>query len=538
MKIKKIAALLLAAAMALSLAACHGGKMGKAGKTINYYLSDDPSSLDPQIASDPSSLIVVQSLFEGLTRLDAKETAQPGVAEKWEQNADATQFTFHLRKDAKWPGKAGAVKASDFVFAFRRALDPATGSSTCLQMYCIKNAREIHEGKLPVNNLGVEAPDTKTLVVNLAYPCPDFPKMAASAVFMPCNETFFDSTEGRYGLETDEILGNGPFKIDGSYGWTHGKSINLTKSSTYAGRTVPLPSAVNFTIGLTAADLSNPVEAMAAASLDAAPIPASKISEAEAKDCTISSVQDTTWGLGFNVQSSPFSNEKVRAAFLQAISRSAVLAHLPGDSSAAENLILPHAELDGNPSRSAAGGPFYLKQSANASLLLNEGLQEAGVKDISSITVYCPNDSADKMMCNEMIAAWNRTFNNYFNIKPMDASRIVGAVQSGDYSIAVYPVTPSSDGPYAFLSMFLSTSSDNPAGLKDAGYDALVESAQGKSGQQAAQGYAAAERYLNEKAIFYPLYYGKSYYAVAKGVTGIVFHPYGGGVDFINAGKG
>ena len=524
--------------MTISFAACHG-KAHNAGKTINYYLNSDPTSLDPQVASDTSSLVVVQSIYEGLTRLDAGEKAQPGVAEKWEANADSTQFTFHLRSNAKWSdSKYGSVTAADFAFAFQRALAPATGSPTCMQMYCIKNAREIHEGKLPVNSLGVEAQDAKTLVVQLAYSCPDFPRIAASAVFMPCSEKFFDSTEGRYGLESEYIMGNGPFGVDGSYGWTHGKSLNLRKSSSYAGRVDPLPSAVDFTIGLSSASLSNPTEALKAASLDAVQIPVGRISTAKAQGCSIVSVQDTTWGLGFNEKSAPFSNEKVRAAFVQALNRSEVLASLPPDTSAADSIILPNTTLDGKPYRSMAGGPFYLKQSDTASALLSQGLRELGGSDISSITVSCPNDSADKLIGNAMISSWNRAFNNYFNIKPVSASELIGAVGSGDYSLAIYPVTPSSDGPYSLLSMFLSTSSANPAGLKDAAYDALVTSAQGKSGAGAAADYAAAEKYLNENAVFYPLYYGKSYYAVAKGVTGIIFHPYGGGVDFISAGKG
>ena len=524
--------------MTISFAACHG-KAHNAGKTINYYLSSDPTSLDPQVASDTSSLVVVQSIYEGLTRLDAAEKAQPGVAEKWEANADSTQFTFHLRSNAKWSDKKyGSVTASDFVFAFQRALAPATGSTTCMQMYCMKNAREIHEGKLPANSLGVEAKDAKTLVVQLAYSCPDFPRIAASAVYMPCSEKFFDSTEGRYGLESEYIMGNGPFGVDGSYGWTHGKSLNLCKSSSYAGRVDPLPSAVDFTIGLSSASLSNPTEALKAASLDAVQIPVDRIATAKAQGCSIVSVQDTTWGLGFNVQSPPFSNEKVRAAFVQALNRSEVLSSLPSDTSAADSIILPNTTLDGKPYRSMAGGPFYLKQSDTAAALLSQGLRELGGSDISSITVSCPNDSADKLIGNAMISSWNRAFNNYFNIKPVSTSELVGAVGSGDYSLAIYPVTPSSDGPYSLLSTFLSTSSANPAGLKDSAYDALVTSAQGKSGAAAAADYAAAEKYLNENAVFYPLYYGKSYYAVAKGVTGIIFHPYGGGVDFIGAGKG
>lgn len=537
-KIKSAAALLLAAVMAFSFTACKSGKAKNAGKTIHYYLESDPQSFDPQVASDSSSLIVVQSLFEGLTRLDANEKAQPGVAEKWEPNSDGTQFTFHLRAEAKWSDKDyGTVTASDFVYAFRRAVDPATGSAACTQFYCIKNAKSAHEGKMPVSSIGVEARDARTLVVNLEYPCPDFPRLAASAAFMPCNQKFFESTKGHYGLETQYVMGNGPFCIDGSYGWTPGKSVNLAKRSSYSGRTTPLPGAVVFTIDSGSAVRTDPVGSMKTLSLDAVPITSSQLGAAKAKECTVVSVEDTTWGLGFNLQSDLFKNEKIRRAFIQAINRSAVLAHLPSDTSPAENIILPNTELNGRLYRSLAGGPFYLKQSETAASLLEQGLRELGGGKADSVTILCPNDSADKLIANEMIAAWNHTFNNYFNIKPMDASSLLNAVESGQYDLAVYPITPSTDGPYSLLSQFLSTNSNNPAGLKDADYDALIASAQSKGGNEEATEYSNAEKYLNEKAIFYPLYYGKSYHAVAKGVTGIIFHPYGGGVDFIGAGK-
>ena len=262
MFIKKFTALLLATAMIFSFSACHSGKPKNAGKTIHYHLDAEPMTLDPQIASDTSSLTVVRALFEGLTRLDANEAPQPGVAKSWESNADKTQFTFHLRPDASWGKKRGPVTAADFVFAFQRALDPKTGSATCMPMYCIKNAKQIHTGTMPASSLGVTAKDAQTLVVDLAYPSPDFPQVAASAVFMPCNQKFFNEAAGHYGLDTEYVLGNGPFCIDGDYGWTHGQSLNLADASAYKGKNQPLPSAISFSIGGKKSDFSSPADAL------------------------------------------------------------------------------------------------------------------------------------------------------------------------------------------------------------------------------------------------------------------------------------
>lgn len=66
---------------------------------------------------------------------------------------------------------------------------------------------------------------------------------------MPCHKEFFLTTGGRYGLERSTLLCNGPFAIDGAYGWEHGSYINLRRSSSYSGNSKPLPSDVKFSIG-------------------------------------------------------------------------------------------------------------------------------------------------------------------------------------------------------------------------------------------------------------------------------------------------
>ena len=529
---KCAAAFALAAAIMFSFSACKIGGSKGANKTINYSISAEPATLDPQIATDESSITVVQALFEGLTRLDANLTPQPGVASSWEHNSDSTQFTFHLRPDAKWSSKKyGPVTADDFVYAFQRALDPKTGSATCTQMYCIKNAKAIHDGKLPVSSLGVKANDAKTLVVVLESSCPDFPKLTAQCVYMPCNKKFFQKTAGHYGLETNNLLGNGPFRIDGAYGWEHGKYINLARSSTYIGKAAPKPSAVDFSIGTV--NQSNSVSALKDQTVDAAPINSSQADSAKSIGCTLSSVQDTTLVLCFNTKSSAFSSQNVRCAFAKAINRSAVMSHLPGDSAAANSILLPDTMVDGRNYSDISGGPFYLKENAKEACRL---YSSAGGN--VSATVLCQDDSSVKLMLNEMITSWNSRFSNYFNMKPLSLNSLQSQVKSGSYDAAIIPIKPSDNRPDNLLSIFTGNSSNNPSQFKDAYYDSLLSNAQSKSGKDAAASYAAAEKYLNDQAVIYPLCYEKSFYAVAKGVSGIIFRPYGGGPDFINAIKG
>ena len=518
------------------LVGCKDNKASNADKTIVYGLTSDPKTLDPQMAADSTSITAIEALFEGLTRLDADGNAIPGVAKRWESNANSTEFTFYLRSDAKWSDDT-PVTADDFVYALHRAVLPQTNSPSASQTFCIKNAKQIYSGQLSPENLGVTAVDEYTLKISLAYSYPDFPKLTASAIFMPCNQEFFTSTSGRYGLESAYVLENGPFCIDGKYGWVHDQYLNLKRSSNYSGEKTPLPASIKFLIDGNGFNSDDPVDALENGDIDAIPISASQVEEAKAIGCTVISFQNSTWGLSFNTSSDLMKNEKIRQAFIQAFDREKVLSYKPLDTEKADTILLPNTTFLGENYRKLVDSPSLPSQDSNAAQTLAEGLAELGLSDISSISVLCPDDENVKLMLNEMIISWNSQFHNYFNMETMDEATLQSRVSSGNYEIALFPITPDSDGPSQVLSLFSSSANGNFTNYNNAQYDTLLAKAESTGGLEAASLYAAAEDYLNQQAVFYPLYYSKRYYAMAQGVSGIVFHPYQGGVDFISAGK-
>ena len=187
--------------------------------------------------------------------------------------------------------------------------------------------------------------------------------------------------------------------------------------------------------------------------------------------------------------------------------------------------------------RTEAGGNFCLKQDNSAVQSINTALNEQGLTKMPSITILCLDDPSVKQMVNEMIATWNEAFGNYFNMEPVSQSELEQRISSGNYSIALCSVRPTSDSPVSLLSLFQSDSHNNPANLKSNIFDQALKDAEGKKPETAIELYAQAEQYLNNEGIFYPIYYEKRYYAIAPGLTGIIVHPYGMGIDFINAAK-
>ena len=99
----------------------------------------EPPTLDPALATDHASVQVAIQLFEGLTEIDEAGQPAPLGAEKWEIADDGRTFTFTLRDDRVW-SDGSPVTAADYVWAWRRAIDPRTASDYASLLYPIKNA--------------------------------------------------------------------------------------------------------------------------------------------------------------------------------------------------------------------------------------------------------------------------------------------------------------------------------------------------------------------------------------------------------------
>ena len=195
-------------------------------KVITLALSEEPPQLDSTRATDQVSGRILGHVMEGLLRYDQENQLVPGMAKAWEIEGNVA--TFFLR-DAVW-SNGEPVTADDFIFSWRKALDPSTASQYAFILFGIKNARSINQGHLNVSDLGVAAVDTQTLRVELERPIAYFSKLMAFPTFFPINRKFYESRQGRYGADASDLLFNGPFTITK---WVHGASIRLEKNSLY-----------------------------------------------------------------------------------------------------------------------------------------------------------------------------------------------------------------------------------------------------------------------------------------------------------------
>jgi peptide/nickel transport system substrate-binding protein len=113
------------AALAVALAGCASGTGGSAGASprstpeaggnLTFAIASDLGCIDPQQVGNNDDIAIARQTVASLTSQDPKTGAiKPWLASSWKTNADATSFTFTLRKGATFsdgsPIDAQAVK--------------------------------------------------------------------------------------------------------------------------------------------------------------------------------------------------------------------------------------------------------------------------------------------------------------------------------------------------------------------------------------------------------------------------------------------
>jgi oligopeptide transport system substrate-binding protein len=284
--------------------------------TLVFPLSSDPVSLDPQVASDEVSQLVVQQLYEGLYHLRADGSTAPGAATDYVASPDSTVFTITLRSGMTW-SDGTPVTAQNYVDGVCRLLDPSIGNPAyylLTDVAAIKGAAAYASGDLAdCKRIGVAAPDEHTLVITLERPAAFFPKLLTTPLFWPAPPA----------SATGQPLTNGPFLLAEQ---APGKHITLTKNPKYWNAAENSIERVELAI---VPDVGQQLALYERGDLMVAGLPASETARIQA-DVALSSelhvlVQPGVSYLALNTQNSPTSDPAVRRALASAIDRQALI---------------------------------------------------------------------------------------------------------------------------------------------------------------------------------------------------------------------
>lgn len=501
-----------AAAAVLCAVSCGCARTSPYGQGFRLPLTSEPLQLDPQIATDRASVTVLRSLMEGLTRLDETDVPVAAQAERWETSEDGKVYTFFLRDSAWQSGEA--ITAADYVYAWRRAVSPATHSSLGSEFLGIRGAADILAGKASADTLGVTAVDAHTLRVELIEEDPAFLSTVAGTAFFPCSQTFFESTGGRYGLEKEYTAANGAFTLTS---WSHGEYLILDKNERYVAANEVFPSRVRYVVS----EEDDPVNALKKGSLDAAELTGEQAAQAQASGLTVTAVSDRTYALWFNTDVDALQDAAVRHALRAGLAWETLERELTTlGYTLADGFVTPAAEIDGESYRRSENALSFRADDTSSAALDTETL--------SSLTLLCADDADALRLAQYVVQSWQKYLDVYVRLTPLSAAELEARVSVGNYQLALYTQigvgTAASD---AIASFGSDAARGNLSCLSDAAFDAALAEA-------ARDGFTRDELEALEQRLYtlcpcVPLAFVSRYFGVSAGVEGLCVYPFNGG---------
>ena len=135
--------------------------------TLQRGNGPEPSTLDAHRCPEVACGNILRDLYEGLVAEDARGRLMPGMAERWEVSGDGRSWTFHLRGGLRW-SNGEVLTAGQIVASFRRAFAPATAAPFAVHFDAVENATLVQQGKIAADQLGISAPDARTVVFHLS----------------------------------------------------------------------------------------------------------------------------------------------------------------------------------------------------------------------------------------------------------------------------------------------------------------------------------------------------------------------------------
>lgn len=459
------------------------------------------ASLDPHKTEGVPESHVIRDLLEGLVNQDENGNTVPGVAESWETTDNRT-FTFHLRKDAKW-SNGDPVTAHDFVYSFKRAVDPATASpySWYLEMTTMKNADEIIAGKADKNTLGVSATDDNTLVIELEQAVPYFVKMMGHTTVKPVNRKVVEKFGDNW-TKPENFVGNGAYTLDN---WVVNERIVLTRSENYWDNENTVINKVTFL------PIENQVAEMnrfLAGEIDITnELPNEHFRRLEKQHADSVSISGNlcSYYYGFNNQKAPFDDVRVRKALSYAIDRDIVTKALLGQGQKSGYFLTPEITANFNPVTPEYGQMTQKERNAKAKELLEEA--GFGPSNPLNFTLLYNTSENHKKIAVAVASMWKKNLNVTANLENQEWKTYLDTRRQGDFDVTRAGWCGDYNEASSFLSLMQSNNSSNDPRYNSKAYDAIMAKAlESTSDAEREQLYIQAEQLLAEDMPIAPIY--------------------------------
>ena len=539
---KRILPLLLTAAMVAGLAGCGStaakettaasdnnqttAESTEAGSTtgekiLKVQVGPDPETVDPALNSAVDGGNMILHAFEGLLTLDENGQLKEGQAESWETSEDGLTWTFHLRDGLKWSDGTD-LTAEDFVYSWQRVCDPnvaAPYAETVLGM--VKGYDEAVAGD--ITKLDVQAPDEKTVVVNLAHPCSYFGELAAFATLNPVQKATVEANGDAWATSADTYISNGPFMMTE---WVPGSHITFSKNPNYWNAEAIKLDKLEFEL---IEDSNAAYSAYTSGEVDMIKdVPTEEIPSLQGNEEFHVDPIIGTYYVSLNLQKEYFQDARVRKALSLAIDRNYVANTLmQGTYSPASAIVGPGwLDTDGSSfAENANGGTPYIDND-NFDANLEEAkklLEEAGYPNGEGFPQieYTTNDAGyHKVVAEYLQQAW-AAIGIDLKVNIVEWASFTPMRRNGEFDVARNGWVGDYTDPSNILELFCTTNGNNDGKYTNADFDTAIEDSRVTTDATTRSAdLHKAEDLLMEDAGCIPIAYYNDFWLQSSKITG------------------
>jgi oligopeptide transport system substrate-binding protein len=508
----------------------------KKEQVIKVNIGTDPQTLNPLVSTGVPEANVETQLFAGLMRLNKDGKSEPDLAAAAPTvSADGLTYTFKLRDGIKW-SNGDPITADDFVWSWKKALDPRTASEYAYQLYYVKGGEKLNT--IPMNQVGadgkevkgadgkavprpdkdiaadvekaaaevgVKALDAKTLEVKLEAPTPYFDKLVAFHTLYPVHRKSYEAAPDDWFRKNDMVT-SGPFKM---VSWTPKDKIVLEKNPNFwDAANVKLDKVEYYLID----QESTSTTMYESGQLD---IIESGVSNTELdrlkkeKPDELKILPDLgTYYYRFNVTKAPMNNADVRKALTLAIDRKLIVENITKAGQIPATAFVPGGLADVTGDYRKNGGDFYKDNDvATAKQLLAKAGYPDG-KGFPKLTIMYNTSEAHKTIAQAIQEMWKKNLGIDVELDQAEWQVYLDRQSKLDYQVSRAGWIGDYADPMTFMDMFVTGGGNNQTGWSNKDYDAAIALAKSSGDQKVRmENMHKAEKILMDEMPVMPIYF-------------------------------
>lgn len=535
-KLKEVLAGVVTISLGMLLAACGNGNSSSKSVAQSGTLNlSTTAPLDTIDISKSTGFGQTGNVFESFYRLGKNGKPTAGLAKTGTVSKDGKTWTFKIR-DSKW-SNGDPIVAQDFVYSWRRSLNPKTASPYAYLFSGVKNADAIIAGKKSPNALGISAPDKKTVVVKLNRPIAYFRVLMAYPLFGPQNEKVVKKYGNRYATKAQYQVYSGPFKIKGWNGTND--TWSFVKNNDYWDKKVVKLNKINYQV---VKSNNTGYQMYQQGKLDLTPLSSEQVKNLKSNQDFTQYPYSLVRFLLYNfkdknqINRAALNNKNIRLALSLSIDRDVVTKKVLGNGS-----TLPTGFVANDlASNSKTGEDFAKEQSVNNTVDYNsalakkywkKGLQEIGQKNLT-FDVLSSNDEADSDQLTQYLQSqWTKELKGLkINITNIPEKSSDSRAQQGNFDIYLSHWGGDFNDPMTFMQIPMTGTSYNYGKWSNAAYDNLVRKAGNEDANNPEKRWndlVKAAKIVNGNQAITPIYQQTTAYLQNKRVHGLIHNTAG-----------